>query len=657
MKIRTILIAAGVSLLIGPISYFFVSGDSRLEDHSVPGSIGNVRALEAAYEKWAAAYTLSGGDQRLVLPLGYSKALSTRYSAAKAEARFDLASGSVTVTARGLPEGESYAAWLVDNQPGPGKSARPEAGDRLLRLGKLIPKGLETNPAAILETNLADVRLDPAFQVDLVVLTPARASPLEALLLAGAPGLFQRLYFEELAQGVFGRSDVLPVAEIAPDGPAARLAYGFLLARPAAAAPGGKGLAKLIRRGEALFFKETFDGNGRTCGSCHPAENNFTIDPAFIATLPDDDPLFVAEFLPALADNFERPELMRQFGLILENTNGFGNGGSDLETNFTMRGVPHTLGLPNSIVGPGGAPRLGWSGDGAPGDGSLRSFATGAVTQHFPKTLARQAGSDFRLPTDLELDAMEAFQLSLGRQEDLDLSELELKGPVPARGQEIFLDDDLGKCNRCHLNAGANASFDQTNRNFNTGVEGLPDQPARLLDPFLPIDDGLGSDPGDGTFNSVALVEAADTGPFFHNNSIETIEGAVSFYNGMAFFNSPSGTGGAFGVGVIDLDGTQVVAVAAFLRVINALENIRSAIELEKSARNLKDTEEGTRLLDLALAESEDAIGVLTAGGLHPEAVAPLREAKTLLESAERFGNLRDIIDLQKDARDAMAFK
>ena len=39
-------------------------------------------------------------------------------------------------------------------------------------------------------------------------------------------------------------------------------------------------------------------------------------------------------------------------------------------------------------------------------------------------------------------------------------------------------------------------------------------------------DDGFGI-PGDGTFNTPPLVEAADTGPFFHNNSVSTIEGAV----------------------------------------------------------------------------------------------------------------------------------
>ena len=391
----------------------------------------------------------------------------------------------------------------------------------------------------------------------------------------------------------------------------------------------------LIARGRDLFFEETFDGNGRTCGSCHPAANNFTIDPAFIATLPDGDPLFVAEFNPDLEENFENPTLMRELGLIVENQDGFG----DLENDFNMRGVPHTLGLPISIESRDG-PRTGWSGDGAPGDGSLRSFATGAVVQHFTKTLGRVPGVDFRLPTDEELDAMEAFQLSLGRQEELSLP-LPLKGTIAARGQEIFGDVTLGKCSACHSNAGANGDpnifgADAGNLNFNTGVEDLPDQPADLTDELVPPDDGFGT-PGNGEFNTPSLVEAADTGPFFHNNSVETIEGAVAFYNGDAFNNSPAGQllVGATGSG-INLDATQVVEVAAFLRAINALENIRQGIELLDSfaSRKFLGNEKFDQLLARAGQETDDGIEVLTAGGLHPLAVAQLRKARRLIQEA-----------------------
>ena len=64
---------------------------------------------------------------------------------------------------------------------------------------------------------------------------------------------------------------------------------------------------KLIDKGFRIFTQEDWNGNGRTCGTCHPAENNFTIDPAFIASLPKDNPLFVAEFNPHLSKNFENP--------------------------------------------------------------------------------------------------------------------------------------------------------------------------------------------------------------------------------------------------------------------------------------------------------------------------------------------------------------
>ena len=394
--------------------------------------------------------------------------------------------------------------------------------------------------------------------------------------------------------------------------------------------------AQLVAKGRDLFFNETFAGNGRTCGTCHPAENNFTIDPAFIATLPKDNPLFVAEFNPALRENFENPALMREFGLIRENLDGF----DDLKNKFVMRGVPHVLGLRTSVASPGG-PRTGWSGDGAPGDGSLRSFATGAVIQHFTKTLNRVPGVDFRLPTDEELDALEAFQLSLGRQQDLVLP-LKLKGTVPKRGQAIFLDNRLGKCNLCHVNAGATANLgggSLGNANFNTGVEDLPDQPARLTAQRVPRDDGFRT-PGDGTFNIPPLVEAADSGPFFHNNAIETIEGAVAFYDGDTFNNSPAGRtlkkADPRGVG-IELDGTQIVAVAAFLRVVNALENIRESLTLLEASLKVSSTER-QRLLERAARETADSARVLAGGGLHPEAVAHLQDAGRLVAKAIASG-------------------
>src|SRR5262249_45213927 len=128
----------------------------------------------------------------------------------------------------------------------------------------------------------------------------------------------------------------------------------------------------LVRRGARLFFRETFAGNGRTCGSCHRAENNLTIDANFIATLPASDPLFVAERGGALSQ-LEDPAKMRERGLIRENVDG-------LDAPFLLRSVPHTftmsttLGIDFAVVPFPTAPpdqRTGWSGDGAPGRGTL----------------------------------------------------------------------------------------------------------------------------------------------------------------------------------------------------------------------------------------------------------------------------------------------
>src|SRR4030095_6285535 len=174
-------------------------------------------------------------------------------------------------------------------------------------------------------------------------------------------------------------------------------------------------------------------------------ETNMTKRPDLVATLPPNDPLFVAEFNPALSQNFENPVLMRKFGLILENVDGF----DDLNNKFVMRSVPHTLAmLPNTLapsqfdethtpLGPVVPPveRTGWGGDGAAvgtftlaggvvhqATGTLRDFMIGAIIQHYTKTLSRVPGVDFTMPTVAQLDAIEAFQKSLGRRQNLKLA-------------------------------------------------------------------------------------------------------------------------------------------------------------------------------------------------------------------------------------------
>jgi cytochrome c peroxidase len=398
----------------------------------------------------------------------------------------------------------------------------------------------------------------------------------------------------------------------------------------------------LIERGRQLFMNETFDGNGRTCASCHPPTNNFTIDPEFIASLPDDDPLFVAEFNPDLAE-LEDPEMLRNFGLIFENTDG-------LDMPGVFRGVPHTLGLRVSIrINPAGDEDLtradgstvvhatGWSGDGAPGDGSLRSFATGAVIQHFPKTLNRVEGQDFRLPTEAELDALEAFQLSLGRQRELDLTTMFFADAQVAAGKDLF--DGVGinrGCSFCHSNAGANDA-DGFNRNFATNAANLTNMEARRFHAGMPGDGGFDLEPefavpgiapkfhGNGSMNTPPLVEAADTGPFFHNNSAKTIEDAVRFYTTRTFSSDDS----------FQLNDRQINQLAAFLRALSALENVRNVDLLAQDAQRQQQGR-AQQTIDVVIADTEDAIEVLTGGALdlHPEAVQLLDQALGLAADA-----------------------
>lgn len=662
MKSKNLKLIA-IAFLVGcALPFVLLNGETSADrDESTPGiGFGTVENLEENYKNWEAEYVKSGGDRNVVLKLGAFKGLSTEETYATGEARLDLIEGRVTVEVSGLSKDQSYDVWLVDN--GADSSVMPDESDALVRVGTLRHAG-ERASLEVSLGNEAFAALDP----DLAIVTPAGKSPTTDRVLVGATTLFHRMY-RSAQNGEFGiLADAKPAASPARERNLIQRMIDAI--NPTAQAQIGPNPNPttaqqiLIAAGRQSFFNDTFNGNGRTCGTCHREDGNLTIDAEFIANLPPNDPLFVAEFVPALAANFENPVLMRKFGLILENVDGFNRPG-------VMRGVPHTLALlPNTLkpapidgTNPAVLERTGWSGDGAPGTGTLREFIIGAVTQHYPKSLNRTPGVDFTLPTVAQLDALEAFQKSLGRRQDLVLSgpgALSLKNEIARRGQQIFMNPGnvpglfvgsnagAGKCFLCHANAGGGDTVVQiilgtataeTNANFNTGVEDLPSQPADLVVPAQPNppDEGFGQAPfpgggfGDGTFNTPVLVEAADTGPFFHNNSIDTIEGAVAFYNSAAFNNSPIGPG----VGGIQLEATEVVAVAAFLRVINALENHRSALNLINRARATGNDNAAKDLLKLALSELEDEIEVLDCGNLHPSTQNKLRSVAVIIAGA-----------------------
>jgi len=415
--------------------------------------------------------------------------------------------------------------------------------------------------------------------------------------------------------------------------------------------------AELVNEGRRIFFNETFAGNGRTCGTCHPATNNFTIDPEYIATLPADDPLFIAERAQPnpLSRDFESPQLMREAGLIRENTNGF----DALESNFTLRSVPHLNAMRTSLLAPTNGndgttippdQRTGWSGDGAPVDpdgplasrGTLRDFTLGAIVQHLTQTLAREPGSDFRLPADHELDALEAYMLSLGRQQEFDdFRSIRMKDPRADRGRLNYMGIGVPgalNCNACHFNGGANTdpefdfpaavtppAFEISNRSFAPRVEELVDQHGDIIDADgNPFDDGFGH--GTSLFNVPTVIEAADSGPFFHANQIDTVEGLVAFYSSQRHLRN-----GEVLPPIVALNGAQVANIGAFMRVLNADENVRSAIALIEQAELIYKRRDRKTNLRIAVSEINDALEVLQGGNLH------FSDAIPVLKKSRRF--------------------
>lgn len=660
---RIVVGAVWAALVFGLPPALLLSGNSGTPapDHEPQGTAAD---LAQVFESWRERHVANGGDRNVIIGLSHHEGLSAEATPARGSVRLDLYSGMVSVELRALAREGEWDVWLVEKARPEGDRFRPGQEDRKLRVARLKADGSgrtlrgwrDFGPEAFQD-----------FQVDAVVVARAGEPPGETGILYGAPPLFQWLHTQQRladARRDRGSARLLPVL-----GP--RRAFAQL-----STSPTDDTLSDLIRRGAELFFFETFEGNGRTCGTCHPAENNFTIDPQFIASLPDSDKLFVAEQVENLKQ-LEKPKLLRRFGVILENVDGF----EDPTEKFTLRGVPHTLGMtasltpappvdPNdpeertdgTVVPP--VERTGWSGDGAPGDGSLFMFATGAVTQHFTKDLARDPEQGhFREPTTEELRAMEAFQLSLGRTEDPDLAGTTFRSAIAERGKEIFLTNDTqqgtvaaGKCGFCHFNAGANTSGG-TNNNFATDVEELADVPFRVVDPTIPFDGGFGGRKdvlpnsiceldfdfdnltdelafGNCSFNTASLVEAADTPPFFHNNAINTLEEAVNFYNSRAFDTSPSGqflkSSDSGGIG-IRLEATQVEAIAAMLRVLNSLSNVDQSMDYEKQALSGDGFFASGDMLELAAVETEDSYQVLEAAGLHlADAVPALKEAERL---------------------------
>ena len=268
--------------------------------------------------------SVGGSDQGnvLVLSLSNLRGLSSEALNAGGRVRIDLAAGSVTSTVELLPTDDTFDLWLIDNRPGPGHTTLADRLDLLMPIGTY---------AAASGAHTLSVVLGPSaftgFFPDRAFVVRSGQSPVDSFVLTGPSTLFDRLRHRQV--------------RLLDDDTAAR---GF---DPTSTSTRAADFAKLVAQGRRLFLDETFNGNGRTCGTCHVESNNFTVDPEHISTLPPSDPLFVAETNPALAA-LENPDLMRRFGLILVNADGF-----DPQRGFVLRAAQNVQALGNSTTAPG----------------------------------------------------------------------------------------------------------------------------------------------------------------------------------------------------------------------------------------------------------------------------------------------------------------
>jgi cytochrome c peroxidase len=415
-------------------------------------------------------------------------------------------------------------------------------------------------------------------------------------------------------------------------------------------------LAAQVAQGENLFTGETFQGNGRTCATCHVASLNFALPPSNIqsrfknvsATF---DPLFIGETNPSSFDagfdfnlntlvltqevssgtpcsgtlqgiitsgtgataarakvlaqvspttylvaggmnpalsgdvsdsnsctgtvssitagslgaiagssvlGLEDPKRMRTSadtvnfpqgrGLILENIDGFP------PTAPVFRKSPHLLNLSQRF-----AP-FGLSGS-VP---DLQTFATGAVTQHFPRTLNRNSGGtdpDFRLPTADELAAMEAFMRSLEFPAGTDPNKFNLTRFVVTAAQQRGFNAFFGqaKCSFCHSGTVLTDSA-----LFNTGVVNQVINSASLDN--LPCEPGTAC--GTRAFSVRQLFNIANLGPFFHDGSAATLNDVIAFYNS-SFFNTSPGESFSGPINTFAISPTAADDIVAFLEGIS----------------------------------------------------------------------------------------
>ena len=168
----------------------------------------------------------------------------------------------------------------------------------------------------------------------------------------------------------------------------------------------------LVEAGRKLFFHATFGGNGRTCGTCHRAERNLTIDADFIRRLPKIGPA-------VRRGNQSSAQRAGEFD-IAASVRAHSRESRRLRAPGCAPQRPAHVRPPASQRAGRGACR--WRCHGLVRRWCARQRARSSSSPSVPwsstspRALDALADLDFVVPTQDQLDAMLAFQRSLGRQ-------------------------------------------------------------------------------------------------------------------------------------------------------------------------------------------------------------------------------------------------
>jgi hypothetical protein len=371
-------------------------------------------------------------------------------------------------------------------------------------------------------------------------------------------------------------------------GAGAGLALAWALTAPAA----------LADEGRRLFEEETFGGNGRTCRSCHSAENgSLTLDQiADIHAADPDDPLFLHDGSDDFAGNGVSRILAD--GTILVRKGLPPN--VRLLTNLTATSVTLRRGIPTTLNTPGLDPVLMADGR-AP---NLLQQALDAINDHAQPTLA---------PTQTELQLIADFQKTSGFFSSSRLFAFMQGGAAPRlpagktaserRGRAFFdnvpvtSQSTRGICAICHSGPMLNENngfnpipippfFVPRGERFQSilSAELLPngdpqltflvEQPDGLPAVVVHTDPGRALVTGDmrgfplgdlGKFKIPTLWGVARTAPYFHNNGAKTLEQAMDHYDLFFQIATPLALPGSLPLDLTEQDKADLVA---FLKLL-----------------------------------------------------------------------------------------